>query len=60
MFKSSVCTSHRTHFVSIVKTMPVLYEMYEYTVWEKCRDLNVKACGAGGYHKYIMLMAYMS
>jgi hypothetical protein len=40
--------------------MPVLYEMYEYTVWEKCRDLNVKACGAGGYHKYIMLMAYMS
>jgi hypothetical protein len=34
--------------------------MYKCTVWEKCRDLNVKACGTGGYHKYIMIMACMS
>jgi hypothetical protein len=60
MFKSSVCTSQVTHFVPIVKTVPVLYEMFEYTVWEKYRDLNVKACGTGGYHKYIMRMACKS
>ena len=34
--------------MSIVKTVPVLYEMCEYTMWEKCRDLNVKTCGTSG------------
>jgi hypothetical protein len=29
--------------------------MHEYTVWEKCGGLNVKACGAGGYLKYIIV-----
>jgi len=46
--------------VPIVKTVPVLYEMLEYTVWEECRDLNVKACGTGSYHKYVMIMSCMS
>ena len=46
--------------MSIVKTVPVLYEMYEYTIWEKCRDLNVKRCGTSGCDRYIMIMACMT